>query len=132
MNKFKIYKKNGFMTLYSVIIVGSIALGLVLVLATSSAWGIKSVINNKNSNQIKALSNACIEIALEAVRENNNFVGTANVNINGNLCSYTVVNLGGNNRTISASGTIKDVTRKVNVVVNSFNPIHIVSWQEVQ
>jgi hypothetical protein len=124
--------KKGFMTLYAVILLGSVAIALVFALSMDSVLQIKGTRDNNNSNKIKALSNSCIEIALETIREDKNYTGTMDVNIDGELCSFTVSNTGGDGRIITASGTIEDVTRKVEVTTDAFNPLNVVSWQEVE
>lgn len=124
--------KKGFITLLMVIITGFIALGILAMFSMDSIWSVKSSISMKNSGQMRALSNACAEVALETIRENNSWTGTSTVNIGGNTCSYTVSNTGGNNRTILASGTIKNITRKIQITTTGLNPISTSSWQEIQ
>jgi hypothetical protein len=125
-------KNKGFSTLFIVIIIGSVALGLILSLSTSSFWNVKSSLNSKNSEQTRALTDSCAEVALEIMRENNAFVGSGSVTLNSNTCNYTISNTGGNNRSIVVSGTINDVVRKVQITTKAFNPMKINSWQEVQ
>jgi len=131
-SKFKIQNstKKGFSTLLVVILLGGVALTLTLTLATSSLWSIRGSIDSKSSNISKSLINACAEVALEAMRENNSYTGTSNVLLNNNTCSYTVSNTGGSTRSVSVSGTINDVTRKLTITTSSFNPLVIASWQE--
>lgn len=128
-NKYNL-KNEGFSTLFVVIILGSLSLALSLSLSTSSVWSIKSSINSKNLYQAKSLVNACAEVALETIRENNNYIGTNNVVIDGNTCTYSVSNTGGNTRYISVSGSVRDVFRKLDINTSSFNPLVIYSWIE--
>jgi len=122
----------GFGTLFIVIVLGGIALALALWVSTSGLWSVRGSINNASSAQTKALVNACAEVALEAMRENNSYVGTSNVTISGNTCTYTVTNTGGSNRSVSVTGNIGAITRKLLITTNAFNPLTIVSWQEVE
>jgi len=134
MFKFMKYSKNktkAFSTLFIVIIIGFIALSITLTLSTSGFWSIQGSINSKNSNQAKSLVNACAEIALENIRENNTYTGTGSLNLNNNVCDYTITNTGGTSRLISVSGTVKDVTRKITITTSTFNPLVISSWQEI-
>jgi type II secretory pathway pseudopilin PulG len=131
MKKKNIKNKKGFSTLLVVILLGSVVMTLVFVLTTSSVWSIRSSIDTKNSNQAKSLVNACAEIALEKIREDNNFTGTNNnVVLSGNTCTYTVSNTGGINRNLTVSGTVNGITRNLNITTSSFNPLVISSWQE--
>jgi hypothetical protein len=124
--------KKGFSTLFVVIILGSISLGLVLFFTTSSLWAIKSGTNVKNSNQSKSLVNACAEIVLKTIREDNNYTGSGSVVLGGNTCNYMVTNNGGTTRSIVISGVVVDITRKLQITTTSFNPLIISSWQEVE
>lgn len=121
----------GFSTLLIVILLGGVALTLTLTLSTSSLWSIRGSIDSKTSNITKSLVNACAEVALETMRENNSYIGTSNVALSGNSCSYTVTNTGDTTRTVTVSGTVSGITRKLSITTSSFNPIVIASWQEV-
>ncbi len=121
----------GFGTLFIVIVLGSVALGLALWIATSSLWSIRGSIDNKSSAQSKSLVNACAEVALEAIRENTSYTGSSSVTIEGNACNYTVTSTGGNNRTVTVFGSVGVITRKLQISTNAFNPLSIASWQEV-
>jgi len=123
-------RQKGFGTLYIVIILGMVVLSLSLWLSTGSFWSIQNGVNLKASQQIKSLTEACAEVALEVVRENNSYTGTDSVTIGTNSCTYTVSNTGGNNRQINISGTVGSVTRKLRVTTSFFNPITISNWQE--
>lgn len=121
----------GFSTLFVVIVLGSVALGLILYLSTSSLWSIRSSIGSATSNQTRALIDACAEVALETMRENTSYTGSDSVTLEGNMCSYTVISNGGDVRTITVMGTIGNITRKLRITSTAFNPILISSWQEV-
>lgn len=131
MRNFTKQTNRGFGTLLIVILLGGVALALTLTLSTSSLWSIRGSIDSKSSNTTKSLVNACAEIALEAMRENNSYTGTSNVALSGNSCSYTVTNTGGTTRSVTVSGTVSGVTRKLSITTSSFNPLVVASWQEV-
>lgn len=120
----------GFSTLLIVIILGGVALTLVLTLAASSVWSMKGSVDSGISNQAKSLVNACAEVALEAMREDNSYAGTNNITLQGATCTYTVTNTGGTTRSITVSGVVRDITRKLLITTSTFNPLVIASWQE--
>lgn len=124
--------QKGFSTLFAVLLLGGVALTLTLTLSTSSLWSIRSSRDAGVSNTAKSLVNACAEIALEAMRENNSYTGTGNVTLNGNTCSYTVTNTGGTTRSLSVTGTVRDITRNLSITTSAFNPLTVSSWQEIQ
>lgn len=123
--------ERGFGTLFVIIILGGIALALTLWISTSTLWSIRGSIDNRASSQTKALVNACAEIALEAMRENTAYTGSASQRIGSDTCTYSVTSAGGSNRTIMVSGTVGAVTRKLQITTTAFNPITISSWQDV-
>jgi hypothetical protein len=130
MSKKNIIQEKGFSTLLVVILLGSVVMTLAFVLTTSSVWSIRSSIDTKNSNKAKSLVNACAEVSLEKIRENNNFTGTGNVVLSGNSCTYEVFNTGGTTRNLVVSGVVNSITRNLNITTSSFNPLTISSWQE--
>jgi type II secretory pathway pseudopilin PulG len=123
--------KKGFSTLFIVIIIGTVALSLALTLSTSSLWSIKGSTDTKNANKAKSLTMACAEVALETIRENNNYTGTDNITLDGDSCNYNIINTGGGTRSIVISGESAGVIRKLNINTSSFNPLVISSWQEI-
>lgn len=127
----KRYAIGGFSTLFIVIILGAIALSIALSLSTNSVLSIKGSTDTKSSNKTKALVNACAEVALEVMRENNSYTGTNSTTLDGSTCTYTVTNTGGTTRSLVISGSIDGVTRRLNITTGTFNPLVISSWQEV-
>jgi len=123
--------KKGFSTLFIVIILGSLALSLILALSTNSFWVVKSSMGAKDSNQTKSLVNACGEVALESMRENNSLVGSGSLTIGANTCNYTITNTGGTARQLDISGSVNGVVRKLQIITSAFNPMIVTSWQEV-
>jgi len=106
----------------------SIAVSLLLLGLSSS----RTSFALEQSNQAKALANACIEEALQQIKDSTPFTGTDNFMLGQGTCTYTVTNDGGQNRTITSSGTVGTIIRKVEIIIDTINPqINITSWQEV-
>lgn len=123
--------QKGFSTLFIVIILGSIALSVSIAMSTSSLWSVQGSISKKQETIARSTATACAEVALEMMRQNNNFSGSNSVTLDSNGCDYTVTNLGGDSRNISVTSTINGATRKLEIITDSFNPLNIVSWQEI-
>ncbi len=122
----------GFVTLYSVIILGSIGLVLVAALAATSIWVIRTSGDDKNSAQARKAADSCVELALQAMHDSNSFTGSGNASVGGATCTYVVTNTGGNNRTVGATGTVGALVRRVSVTTTAFTPsLTVSSWQEV-
>lgn len=125
--------QSGFILLYSVIILGAVALALVLVLTMTGIWSIRNSADDKNSAQARKAADSCVELALQNMHDNTGFTGSGNSSVNGAPCSYIVISGGGNLRIINATGTVGSLLRKVSVSTSGFSPsIQISSWQEMQ
>lgn len=125
-------KNTGYVTLISAIIISlissAIAVSLLLLGLSSSRTSFTLV----QSNQAKALADACAEEALQQIRASLIFTGSASVSLGAGSCTYTVTSQGAQNRTATVSGTVGTVVRKVQITLDSINPdINITSWQEV-
>ncbi len=132
VEQLKTNMKKGFSTLYIVIIMGSVALGLTLMMTTSSFWAVKSGIVVKDNAESKALTNACAEVVLEMMRESNSLVGAGSVTIGVSTCNYNITNNGDQNRSIELTSIVKDTYKKLLITTSAFNPITISSWQEIE
>lgn len=119
----------GYILLISVIIVGAIATSVAVALLFLGAGGSKSAISYQFSNQAKAGVNACVEAALEQIRENASYTGIGSLSFGGGSCTYTVA--GSLPKTITASSTFSGVVRRVTVTVSAVNPIISSTWQEL-
>lgn len=122
----------GYIVLITVLLVGAVGAAI----AVSVIWlGLgrgKSSLALEQSNQAKALANACTEEALQQIRDSTAFTGTGSLNVGQGTCSYTVTAGVGENRTITSSGTVGTIIRKVKVLISVINPsITVTSWQEV-
>lgn len=125
-------KKNGYITLISVLIVGAIA---TVVAVTYLMLGYGSMQSGQvitQSKQAEFFADACVEEALQQIRDSVPFTGTGSLSFSEGECNYEVVNLGGKNRQINATGIIENVVRKVKVSVDAISPaINLSDWREV-
>ncbi len=123
---------NGYITLISVLVVGAVGIAVTVSLLLLGLDSSRTSFAYEQSNQAKGLANACAEAALQTIRDNTSYVGTGNIALGQGNCSYTVSSEGGENRTITATGIVDIINRKVEVVIDDINPqINIASWQEV-
>lgn len=129
---YNLQPSSGFITLMSVIIVSTVGISIgvsILLIGLSST---KTSLVIQQSAQARNLTNACAEEALEKIRTLSSFSGTGSLTFGQGSCAYTVLNLGGQNRQVNASGTVASITRKAKVLIDQINPrIRLVSWQEV-
>ncbi len=126
-------KNQSFVTLLSVLI--SMAIGISIAVS-GMLLGVgfsRNALVIEQSNQAKALANACSEKALESLRENLNYAGSETVNLGQGYCHiFAVLGSGNTNRIVEASGTVNSITRKVQVDIAVVSPqIQLTDWQEV-
>lgn len=125
-------KSGGFVTLISVLAVGAVGIAIAVSLLLLGVGNSRTSFAYEQSNQAKALANACAEEALQQIRNSTPFTGSDSLSLGQGACSYTVTSQGGQNRTISTTGDVGTIVRKVKIVIDTINPIiQVVSWQEV-
>ena len=116
----------------SVLIVGAIGTAITVALILLGLGSSRTSFALQQSNQAKALANACGEEALQQIRDSISYTGTTSLSLGDGTCTYTVTSQGGTNRTINASGAVSTITRKIKIIVNTINPyILLTSWEEV-
>jgi hypothetical protein len=124
--------RDGFVALLSVLLLGAVGSSVVVSLLLLGLGSSRSSFAVEQSAQAKGLADACAEEGLRQLRENSSFTGTGNLTLGQGTCTYTVTSQGGQNRTITASGTVGTVVRKVTIAIDQLTPrIHATSWQEV-
>jgi DeoR/GlpR family transcriptional regulator of sugar metabolism len=125
-------QSGGYIALMAVLIVGAASLAIGLALLTMGADSQRSTLIAQQSAQARSLATACAEEALQEIHDDTAFTGTDNLSLGQGTCSYTVTNTGGNNRTITASGVVGEVTRKLEIYATiGVSSISIISWQEI-
>lgn len=123
---------SGFVTLLFVLIVGAVGMAVAISLVLLGVGSSKSSLALNYSHQARALADGCAERGLERIRDENSFTGTINLVLGLGNCSYTVADLGGENRQVTASGTVGTVVRKVQITLDKIKPkINITAWDEI-
>ncbi len=122
----------GYITLISVLVVGAVGIAIASSLILLGNASSRTSFALQQSLQAKGLANACAEEALEQIRESTPYTGTGNLTLGQGTCSYTVTDTGGTNRTVTTSGTVGTIVRKVSVTITAIDPLIVVSsWQEI-
>ena len=122
----------GFVSLIAVIIVGAVGLSVAVFLLLNGIDSMRASFAGEQSSQARALADACAEHALGLIREQTSYTGTDGLTLGGGTCTYIVTSQGGQNRTITSTGTVAAMIRKVRIVIDAITPdITIASWQEV-
>lgn len=125
-------KNKGFVTLIAVLVVSAIGSAVAISLILLGIGASRTSFSLEQSYQAKTLSDTCAELALQQVRTYSYYSGSSSASLGKGSCDYTVTNDGGNIRTITASGTVGNVTRRVKIIINKIDPLINTSfWQEV-
>lgn len=135
---FQIIKKcynvdnSGYALLFGVLLVGVVTSVIVVSSLVIGVDYTRTAFASLNSAQSAYLADTCAERALQRIADNNDFSGSNSHTLAGGSCQYTVIDQGGENRRIEATGSKNDHTRKVIVEIDEITPsINMVTWQEV-
>ncbi len=124
--------QDGYIALITVLVTGAVGVAIATSLLLLGLGSSRTSFSLEQSNQAKALANACSEEALQQIRDSTPFTGTGNLTLGQGTCSYTVTSGGGQNRTITSSGIVGTIVRKVKIIIDKITPnINVTSWQEV-
>lgn len=126
----EISQRNGFITLISVLVVGAVGIAIALSLLLLGVGNSRTSFAVEQSNQAKALANSCAEEALQQIRDSTSYTGSGSLTLGQGTCNYTVTSQGGQSRTITVTGTVGTIFRKVKIIINNITPaISVTSWQ---
>jgi hypothetical protein len=124
--------KNGFISLLSVLVVGTVAMTIATSLVVLGIDVAKNNLTLYLSKQARGIADACAEEALRQIVNSNSFSGIVSLNINDGSCSYQVQNLGGQDRLITVASNAGIVNKKIRISLDQLQPqINVVSWQEI-
>ena len=127
-----LYFQRGYIALITVLVIGTVGIAIVTSLILMGLGSSRISFSLEQSDQAKALANACAEEALQQIRDSTPFTGTRNLTLGHGSCSYTVIPGENQNRTITSTGTVGTIIRKIRVTIDNITPsINITSWQEV-
>ncbi len=122
----------GYITLLSVLVIGSVATTIALSLLVLGVDTSRTGLTIFQSAQARGLVNACAAEALEQIRLSASYTGSGNLSLGSGTCSYTVTNGQHGTKTIVASGAVGTIVRKLSLTVERATPPIILStWQEV-
>ncbi|MEE8131913.1 MAG: hypothetical protein V3T98_02615 [Candidatus Paceibacterota bacterium] len=131
-NKRGYENQKGYVTLISVLVVGAVGMAIVVSLIQFGLGYSRTSFALEQSGQAKLLADACAEEALEQIRESTPFTGSGELALGFGSCNYTIASGGGQNRTITTTGKVGTIIRKVKIIIDKINPqINITFWQDV-
>jgi len=122
----------GYIALISVLITSAAATAICLSLLQTGTDSQRSILIEQQSKQARSLAVACAEEAMQVIHDNIAYSGTNTLILGRGSCTYIIAVTAGSTRSLSASGTVGNVVRKIQAyaTINSTS-ISITSWQEV-
>lgn len=133
MLKINFENKNGVISLILISIIAFLTLTIVLTISFLSGGDLKLSLQDYQANQSFYLSQSCAEIALMKLKEDVNYNGSENINIQGTNCQIRpILGIGNENRIIQTITNYQNQVRKIQINLAIINPqTQIISWQEV-
>ena len=125
-------ERPGYVLLLSVLIVGAIGLSVTLSMLLLGVDSSRTSTVHEQAVRARGMSDACAEVALQKIRDEVSFVGDGQLELEGDICVYSVTKEAGEERTVTAVGTAGVAVRKVLVHVSEIDPVlTIEDWREV-
>lgn len=127
------HNQSGYVALLAVLIVGAAATAIALALLTIGTDAQRSMLVEQQSKQARGLAVACGEEALQQIHDNVALGATnSTLSLGQGTCAYNVSVNTGATRTITATGTVANVVRKISASVTvGASTITISSWKDV-
>jgi hypothetical protein len=124
--------QRGAILLLTVLVIGALSGTIVTSLTLSGIDSAKLANQYSDSITNHYTNESCVEAALLKIKSDN-IVGQETVIVEGNECSFEVINSGGENRTIQAITSLNNITKRHQVTLDSISPqLNITNWQEVE
>lgn len=125
-------KQTGYIALLAILIVGAIALAISLTLLASGTDRQREVFIQQQSTQARDLASSCAEEALQLIHDTTSYTGSGSLTLGTGSCTYSVTSTGATTRSLSTTGTVGSVVRKLQVYVTiGSSSVSITSWQEI-
>lgn len=124
--------EQGFIVLTSTVIVIAIGVAIAVSLLLLGVGSTKTSFTLVQSQQAKALANACAEIALNGLRLDESYSWPGQQVIGNGTCTATLSGSGDSGRGVTASGTVGTIVRKISITGINLSPTAaLIQWAEV-
>lgn len=124
--------KKAYVTIMMVIAISAVSVAMVVSLIDSGISSTQNSANMLNLSKARQFANACIEEALQNIRDNNNYSGNLNLSFTNGGCNATTNRISSSDFTIQSIASSSTAIKKISVTINQTSPkIQIANWQEV-
>ena len=125
-------KVNGYITLVSVLVVGSIALASAVSLLLLGIDASRTALTNTQAAQARSLANTCAEVALDKLRQDTSYQGNETITFSNGSCTIATLFQSGSSTSIQLTAEVSGLTRKSMIQTATLIPqVQLESWQEV-
>ena len=125
-------RQQGAVLLITVLIIAAVSASVASSLILKGTESLQISGNFSDSAKAKALVDSCAEASLAEIKANNALTGNFNTTINGQNCSYTIVDNSGQTRTVQVWATVNNTTKRLQINIGQLSPqILITNWQQV-
>lgn len=130
--RFASRNQTGYVVLISVLIIGAIGLTISISILLFGLDFSRTSFATQQAAEARGLADACAEEGLQQIRDDSGFSGSSGLTLGNGSCTYTVVNTGGEARTIQSEATVGTVVIREVVTIDAISPqINVTSWQFV-
>ena len=119
----------GYVALITTLVVGSLAMSITVGMLSIGITQTQTAGVKYDAVRAGALADACVEYALQEIRNNTNFNGNGTETFSIGSCTYDVILGGGESRTIESTGAVNNAIRRVAVTLDQITPdLNITRW----
>lgn len=124
-------KQRGYVALMAVLVVATAALAISFTLLLNATDAQRTSLVQAQAVDARNLANYCAEEAMQQIHDNIAFSGNSTLSVGSDSCTYTVSVTTGTTRSISTSGTVGNIVKKLTISVTiGSSSISATSWQE--
>ena len=122
--------KKGYIALISSIIISMLMLMISLTLSFTGFFSRINILNAEFKEISLRLAEACVDVALLKLSENQSYQGNENIAINDKQCSILIIEAAGNEKVIKTKANFQKAVTNLKIKVNNAD-LSVISWEEL-
>jgi len=124
-------QRSGYIALVSALIISAVVFLVVFALGQASFFGRAGVADAVYKEQARALAEACVNVALLGLSEDDNYAGDETIAVGGDYCEILPVENASSGRIIYAQGMFGGAYTNFKVTLATAT-VDIIKWEEVR
>ena len=122
--------KKGYIALISSIIISMLMLMISLTLSFTGFFSRINILNAEFKEISLRLAEACADMALLKLSENQSYQGNENIAINDKQCSILIIEAAGDEKIIKTKANFQKAVTNLKIKVNNAD-LSVISWEEL-